>query len=38
MSGRGLFQCCMILVVQQDGMHKLMIKMSSFIVTPPVHL
>ena len=29
MSGRGLFKCCIILVVQQDGIHKLMIKMMS---------
>ena len=31
MSGRGLFKCCIILVVEQDGMHKLMIKKSSFL-------
>ena len=28
----GLFKFCIILVVQQDGMHRLMIKMSSFTV------
>ena len=37
MSGRGLIKCCIILVVQQDEMHKLMIKMSSLTVTPPAH-
>ena len=38
MSRRGLFKCSIILVVQQDGMHELMIKMSSFTmytVEPP---
>ena len=39
MSGRGLCKCCIILVAQQDGIHKLSIKMSRFtvaiIVTPP---